>query len=288
MKTDKEIGGLICKIAQNTVEYFKKSPNPPSIRFFGSLGKAVYTGEVPKSNIYDLDIDIIGNSSQQRDAVNLYANIASQHNSPTIIIEAKKVGGVVKPTLHFSKRKLFLHLMPMTEHQVGNYPKNIKYSMCQYGAQIVGELPYVAQINRIGLADILSEAPKRISQITGTAKGENAINRVFDDDKITEIPNQTQPDSLENLSYSVRNNAANVMAAIQPYISTPHFDNSPKVFQDFYSTFKTHPWKNLPLEINALTKQERNGKKINTQGLKREALNFLAYNDQMIRNMVGQ
>jgi len=207
--------------------------------------------------------------------------------SSNIVVEAKVVGGVAKPSLHPSKRKPFLHLMPANEKSFENIPNYVKCSMSKYGTQIVGKYPNIAHIERIGLVDILPEPGRRIRQITETCGEGELLNRIFKNGKQIIVPNEINPDSLENLSYSVRNNAANIMTAFQPYILQPYFDNSPKLFRDFKAAFKTHPWKDLSLEIDDLTKQERAGNKVNISGLKEETLNFLAYNDQMIRNIVA-
>ncbi len=288
MKNDKEVGRIICSVAQDAQEHFSRRGSAPNIHFFGSLAKSVYTGEVLSSDIYDLDIEAnVRDETQLNEVFDFFYGLQEKYTSDSVLVEAKAVGGAIKPERHASKRKLFLHLMQGCVGKPSITPPYVKHSKYKYGVSIVGDLPFSERVERLGLTDILVEPGRRIRQIKGVAKGEEAINRIYKDGKEIEVPCEVSSTSLENLGYIAKNNAANIVTALQPYVSKPHFDNSPQVFEDFRDIFSDHPWKLLPLEINDLVKKERRGDKVDVDGLDNEVLNFLAYNDQMLRNIVG-
>lgn len=284
MSNDEEVGKIICNIAQDVYGHFSRQKYVPNIHFFGSLAKSVYVGEVPNSDIYDLDIEAnVRDEIQLNEVFDFFKDLQYKYTTEGVIVEAKAVGGVVKPERHASKRKLFLHLMPGCVGKPAITPEYVKQSKYKHGVSIVGELPFSERVERIGLQDVLIEPERRIRQIQGQIE----LNRVFKEGKNIAVSNKVSPTSLENLSYSVRNNAANIVTALQPYVAKPHFDNSPQVFEDFRDIFPGHPWKNLPLQINDLTQRARKGHNVDVSGLDGEVLNFLAYNDQMLRNMIG-
>lgn len=286
IKSTQQVEQIITQILEEFYIKCKTDPewNAKAMRVFGSMHRVLFEGITTPVANYDVDIFIAVEDEKHQLVKKFGEEIATKYSTKDIHLEATLKGGIIKPPPATDVIKILLHLHPMSQTQIKLMPRYVKHSINKYGTTLYGKMPIGMQIERIGLADIISEIPKRFKIINSNIN----VNWTYKDNiRINEYTAMSEADKIEVYSYSVLNNTANIMNSMHPYATTlPHYENSKMSINEFAKIFN-HPNPHLPKKMIEIRDATRNGIAVNIVGLHEEVANFLSYNHELIRNISG-